>query len=216
MGRCAAMFVALALNGCPNPHTYSPPRTLPKGKTSHAFALEVYELRTESDQRRMPSGPTYVYRRGLSDEIDGGIRAVNATSFGADLKYNFLRSDVDLAIDPGFQWQFLQVDDTDSMFAMLDLPLLIGLNLAPELTIDLGAGAVMLGGDALGWAESEELSNEQFFVRGTIGLDLRLNQRIAVHPSVTYLSGITTGTASAIVGGCALRLGGPIYDDLSY
>ena len=208
-------LVALALTGCPNPQTYSPPRTLAKGQSSHAFAVEAFELRSSSDEERI-GGPTYVLRHGISDEIDVGIRAVDMSSLGFDFKYNFLRSDVDLAIDPGLQFAFLSLNDADPTYLVLDLPLLVGINAAPEATIVLGGGAAMISGDALDENVTRDISEEMFFARGTVGLDLRFTQRFAVHPSVTLYHGLETGEVGAVVAGFAFRFGGPAYEGLSF
>jgi hypothetical protein len=208
-------LLALLLPGCPNPQTYSPPRTLAKGESSHAIALEAYELRSGSDRLRLP-GPTYVYRHGLSDELDLGLRAVNMSSLGVDLKYNFLRSDVDLAVNPGAQFAIVGLDNDRSPFLMLDLPLLVGINAAPEVTIVLGGGGAFISGDALDEPETQALDEEALFARGTLGLDLRFTQRFAVHPSVTIFHGLSSGESSVILAGCAFRIGGPAYQGLSF
>jgi hypothetical protein len=211
-------LLGLWLSGCANPQTYSPPRTLAKGKSSYAFALEAFDLEAGAEEVRSPSAPTFVFRHGLTDDLDLGLRAVNMSGLGADLKYNFLRSDVDVAFDPGVQWTFLSFDDNggDGMFGMLDLPLLVGINAAPEATIVLGGGLALMGGDAIGDELTEDLGDELLYGRATLGFDLRFTQRFAVHPSATLMQGLQTRDARIIVMGCGFRIGGPSYEGLSF
>src|SRR5262245_48053406 len=110
--------LAFLCTGCPNPNTYGTPRTTPAGKLSHSIAVEAVGISVtdgatnEEVSATLPTLPTYTLRIGLADQHDMGVRAANLTSLGADLKWNFVKSDVlDIAIDPGFQFATLTVNN---------------------------------------------------------------------------------------------------------
>src|SRR6478736_2620588 len=103
--------LACLCTGCPNPNTYGTPRTTPVGKISHTIAMEGFRYSVDDTKNggtkgdaTLPNFPTYQLRVGVLDTLDIGARLSNMSSLGADVKWNFLKSDVfDLAIDPGFQ-----------------------------------------------------------------------------------------------------------------
>src|SRR5688500_7495544 len=109
----AATLALFFLCGCPNPNTYGGPRTVPKGEQLHTVAVEAYHgqgtfegsgvqrdgtpiFARQDVSRTTPHVPTYMLRHGLGRTVDLGIRAVNLSSPAVDLKWNFLRGDVDL------------------------------------------------------------------------------------------------------------------------
>jgi hypothetical protein len=185
---------------------------------SHAVAFEAYELVSPDDAWRVPSSPTYVFRRGLVDQVDMGIRAVNMGSFGVDLKYNFVQSDVDLAVDPGFQFAPFTTSEEDDgvIYTSVDVPLLVGLNVAPELTIQFGGGLSYIYGDGFDQPVTKAISDEALFVRGSAGLDLRISQRFAIHPAFSLYHALDTDEVGVMMAGCGFRIGGPIYEGLLY
>ncbi|MGE3673700.1 MAG: hypothetical protein AB7K71_28780, partial [Polyangiaceae bacterium] len=105
---------SLCLTACPNPNLYQTARTTPKGKLGYSVAAEGLGFETKStdedtgasvrsETNFVPLPPTFMLRYGLSDELDMGFHVYNFVSPGFDLKYNFLKDAVDLAIDPGVQ-----------------------------------------------------------------------------------------------------------------
>jgi hypothetical protein len=84
------------------------------------------------------------------------------------------------------------------------------------VTIVTGAGVALISGNAIDQAVMHDVSEEELFARGTLGLDLRFTQRVALHPSLTYFHGLQTGDVSAAVFGCGVRFGGPTYEGLSF
>ena len=98
---------ALALLGCPNANTYGTPRTVDPGDAQHTVSLEAVHLRgttgsTETNVT-LPTLPSYQVRFGVADRVDVGVRVPNLSTLGADMKWNFLRGDVDMAVQPGVQ-----------------------------------------------------------------------------------------------------------------
>src|SRR3954465_1617199 len=91
--------VLAVLAGCPNPNVYGTPRTIPKGTSQHTVAAEGLGV---VGVDKVPVLPTYQYRAGLRDDVDMGFRIANLTSLGFDVKWNFYREKVDLAVVPGF------------------------------------------------------------------------------------------------------------------
>src|SRR5262245_25499766 len=104
----------LFCTGCPSPNIYGPPRTTPPGEVSHAFAAEGvgFSLTDHETGTRVkffsPTAPSYNLRVGLVERLDFGFRVAQFSSLGADLKWNFVKSEtLDLAIDPSIQYYHL-------------------------------------------------------------------------------------------------------------
>ena len=221
---CAVLGVATFLLGCPNPSTYGTPRTIPAGKGQHTVAPEIIYVRSKVPTVD-PSGatvkafqsdgapmlPTYQYRRGLTDAVDFGVRLTNGTGIGADLKWNFVRSTVDLAIDPGLQWVYVPNDEGFHVF-YFHAPLLAGLNVSERVALVVTVGMVMpriTGG--------ERPFGQYAIVKGGRALDgllgrlsAGINVRVgktALMPEVTVMRTFDGTQGLALVGGLGIKLG---------
>jgi hypothetical protein len=200
--RMGAICATAALcTGCPNPNTYGTPRTTPTGTIQHSVAAEAFgfsghDVETNTDSGGViPTVPTYTLRVGVADSVDIGARIANLTSIGADVKWNFIKSEVfDMAIDPSFQFFHLSTSSAgaDSSFSVLYLngPLMFGINLGDSVSI------VPTLGVTYGWASASVASdNERESASGSTGLmfrpglgfDFRISERFALHPEVTFL-----------------------------
>jgi hypothetical protein len=214
--------LGLLATGCPNPNTYGTPRTVAPGKVSHTIAAEWvgwrFQARTPTDPTNPTSPdseaevtesgnvivpPTYMLRLGVSDRVDLGFRASNMTTLGADVKYNFVRSEgFDLAIDPGVQWFALGLNTYH-----LHLPLLVGVNLSEAVTFMLtpgvmyGISTIKTGSDEADSALDRLLSTEGLYGRLGVGVNFRITRSFALHPEVTFLRSFSKAAEDAPVSG---------------
>lgn len=197
---------AALLTGCPNPNTYGTPRTVESGKVSHSIALEWVGWRFEVrrvDQEGEPTDdeplitqkgsfivpPTYMLRVGVVDRVDIGVRAAQATSLGADVKYNFHQSKVvDLALDPGVQWMYVGF----SVYH-LHVPLLVGFNLSEHVSFVLTPGLMYgisthsSGDESVDRELDRLLTADGWYTRLGLGVNFRVSRSFAVHPELTFL-----------------------------
>jgi hypothetical protein len=215
--RVAAIGVAAALcTGCPNPNTYGTPRTTPVGKIQHSVAAEaigfkVHRNATSTDPGvdgsvTVPTFPTYTLRVGVADTVDIGARIANLSSLGADVKWNFIKSDVfDMAIDPGFQFFHLATtsNGADASYSIiyLNAPLMFGINVSDAVSI------VPTIGVTYGWASATVNTTDTrdsgsgttgVLLRPGIGFDFRIGQKFAIHPEITFLKTLKSDPSTLI------------------
>jgi hypothetical protein len=198
--------VALLCTGCPNPNTYGTPRTTPAGKVSHTVAAEGFRYGVDDESATAPSLPTYQIRVGVLDNLDIGARVANLTSFGADVKWNFIKSDVfDLAIDPGFQVFHISTSSNGSSGSFTEffghVPVIFGINVADSVTIVPTAGitygfnsATVSSGDA----SDRAAYIDGIMLRGGLGFNFRISPKFAMQPEVTYLKLLNKDTDPSI------------------
>src|SRR5262245_11324035 len=104
------MLASSVLAGCTSPNTYATAQTLSPGDDTHTVAVEGIAHHGSQGTGALPLFPTYVFRVGVIDRVDVGARIGNLTELGADLKVNFLRGPIDLAIAGGaesfIEWHY--------------------------------------------------------------------------------------------------------------
>jgi hypothetical protein len=207
-----AILAGSLASGCLNPSTYSTPRTVPDGKVALTAALEAFDLRTRApsvrpgNQRALaPLPPVIIVRVGLGERTDIGVGTWNLATVGLDLKHNFVRGEFDVAIDPTVQVQPFTIDrNHDDTMVAGHLPLLFGLNLSPEFSVVAAAGVTAVpvgpsnGDDILSLGAAGH--DERFLGRGSLGLDFRVTQSMAIHPEVTMLRGFRYDTTLLLFG----------------
>jgi hypothetical protein len=79
--------LSVVATGCPNPNTYTTPRTIGSGNISHSLAAEAWGFSvadstgttTTTTTRTIPTFPTYTLRIGAGDGCDA-LRAPRRTS----------------------------------------------------------------------------------------------------------------------------------------
>jgi hypothetical protein len=102
---CVPMLV-----GCASPNTYATARTLAPGDVTHTVAAEGIGFHGSQGSGALPIIPSYVFRVGVVDRVDFGARIGSLTEIGADIKVNFLRGPLDLAIAGGgeafIEWRY--------------------------------------------------------------------------------------------------------------
>jgi len=218
--------------GCPNPNTYTTPRTIGSGRVSHSVAAEAWGFSvadrasngsTTTLTGTVPTFPTYTLRIGIGEYAEIGARLANASSLGADIKVNFLRSSfLDLAIDPSaqlFQMSSSSNGASSSVSILyLHVPLLVGLNLSRAFTLVLSPGFTY------GFASASVASSSgQDQASGTIGMmgrmglgfDIRMSPGFALHPEITFLRTLESEASTLYILGVGFNFGAmPNYDDV--
>lgn len=230
MPRLFSRFASLVLlaaaplvAGCPNPNTYGTPRTLNPGKVQHTIALEGVGVLGAPDPVPnfvLPTLPTYQLRVGVADGFDIGVRAAQLSSLGADFKWNFLRSAVDLAIDPGFQVGAISAGGNTVAVFYGHMPLLVGFNVTDWFTIHLTPGLLFVAAtssvDNPGQGADAFASASGVAARGGLGLQFRVSDGFAVTPEFTLMRGFGDGEGFLVNAGLGFSFGAmPDYSDLS-
>jgi len=226
---------SLVLFGCPNPNTYTTPRTIGSGHFQHSLAAEAWGFSIPASQANYASGeslsgtfptlPTYTLRIGIGDSWEIGARVANMTSIGADLKWNFIKSSgLDLAIDPAFQIFEISASDgsgTDETIRVsyVHVPILVGINLSRTVSLVLAPGITW--GFVSGTATSTNNGTDQASAttgaigRFGLGVDFRLTPGFALHPEITFLRGLGTDNTLIYMAGLGFNFGAmPNYDDV--
>jgi hypothetical protein len=195
---------AALCTGCPNPNTYGTPRTTPVGRVQHTLAAEGIGLKfdqpvtrsdgstgTRSDGATLPNFPSYQLRVGVADEVDIGVKVLNMSAIGADVKWNFIKGDTfDMAAVPGFQVLHYSVSDVGFTQFYGNLPLLFGINVSDAVTIVPSAGvtySLSSGSASDNDGNSAAFSEGGLWLRGGIGFNFRISPKFAMHPEITFL-----------------------------
>ena len=222
---------SLSLFGCPNPNTYTTPRTVGSGHFQGSAAVEAwgYYIPTSPANdtpplrsQTFPTPPTFTLRLGLGDSWEIGARIANMSSLGGDLKWNFLKSSrIDLALDPAFQI-FRDTanngDGTSQTFTFLHVPLLVGVNLSRRVSLVFTPGA------SWGFTSAGMLRFQGRPDQGTttgalgrfgVGADFRVIPGFALHPEITFLRGLDGHNRIDYIAGLGFNFGAmPSYDDV--
>jgi hypothetical protein len=225
----AVALLSVGLLGCPNPNTYGTPRTTPKGKIQHTVALEAMRLsgdvitaqtdpntgnvirQREEQSLTFPTFPTYQLRVGVGDRVDIGARIANLSSFGADVKWNFLKSQgFDMAIDPGLQAFYIASSGGSAFIGYAHLPLLLGFNLSDDVTLVASPGAVVSfasGSSNDDDGRSALSSTAGIWARFGLGLNIRTSKKFALHPEITGMRAFTDESTMLILFGIGFNFG---------
>jgi hypothetical protein len=229
---------ALVLLGCPNPNTYTTPRTIGSGHFQHSLAGEAWgfyipastttstygSTTTDKLSGTFPTAPTYTLRIGLGDDWEIGARISNMTSLGADVKWNLFKSSgLDLALDPAFQVFALTASDNGMSetvtVSYLHVPLLIGLNVSRTVTLVFTPGVTwgFASGSLSGSSSGTDQASATTGAIGRFGLgaDFRIMPGFALHPEITFLRGLGSDNTLIYMAGLGFNFGAmPNYDDV--
>ena len=155
-----------------------------------------------------PMLPTYQYRQGVTDSVDFGVRETGFSGLGADVKWNFLRGSLDLAIDPGLQWVIVPAGGGLSVF-YLHAPVLVGINFTPRITLVLSPGAVYAlesGSPALS-PRYAVVTDGGVLARLGVGVNVRVSRELAIMPEVTAMRSFNEAEGFIVVGGVGFKFG---------
>jgi hypothetical protein len=214
--------------GCPNPNTYTTPRTVGSGRISHSVAAEAWGFSVPNSNggvtsAALPVFPTYTLRIGVGEYAEIGARVANFSSLGADVKVNFLRSPVlDLAIDPSAQLYQSSASSAGSSssvsFLFLHVPLLIGLNLSRTFSLVLAPGFTYgVASATVASSSGTDQASATIGALGRLGLgfDVRMGPNFALHPEITFLRSFENQPATLYLLGLGFNFGSmPNYDDV--
>ncbi len=201
------------LTGCPNPNSYGTPRTIPKGTVQHTVALEGIRFSAENrsgDESSFtsPTLPTYQLRYGVSDDVDFGVRVANLSLPGVDLKWNFLRGDIDLAVAPGVQATYLSLSRTSIFMSYFNLPLMVGFNVGRDVTVFVNPGITYL------LAAGDNSSDRKGVVTASgvaatvgVGVQFRTSKIFAVTPQVSGMRFFNDADNLVLVFGLGFNFG---------
>jgi hypothetical protein len=220
--RLGVIGVAAALcTGCPNPQIYGTPRTTPVGKVQHTVAAEGFGFSIKypsvtsngvTTTRQAASGtwpnfPSYQLRVGVAETVDVGVRISNMTSFGGDVKWNFIKGEVfDMATVPGFQVFHIGSSSNGSTGGYTqfyaNLPLVFGINLSDAMTIVPTAG-VTYGLNSVSVVSDDDSSAassiDGLMLRGGLGMNFRITPKFAMQPEITMLKFLNKVDDASIV-----------------
>jgi hypothetical protein len=210
--------------GCTSPNTYATARTLSPGDVTHTVAVEGIGYHGSQGTGALPIMPTYVFRVGVIDRVDIGARVGSLTELGADVKINFLRGPLDVAIAGGgeafIEWHYEPHGDrpprrTGSR-AFFHVPLILSYNFSRSFSLVGTPGIAYILGNKV----SADFVRTMPFDGGTVaarlglGIDYRWNARRSLHPEVTVLQS-TNNSATIVMFGIGFNFGGiPNYDDI--
>src|SRR5579872_1640676 len=203
----AAGGAAAVLCGCPNPNTYTVPRTLDPGKVQVSLAPEAYGFsfkstttsttgpsQTTTVSGLVPMVPSVGVRVGVADGFELGGRLPNLDTVALDGKVRLLKGPLDLAIDPGLQLLYLTASTTDSSgnststalgVFYFHLPILLGWNVSDAVTLVLSPGAVytVATGSSTITNDAEAAGTSTgIMARVGVGVDFRVSKKLAIHP----------------------------------
>jgi hypothetical protein len=230
----ASVGVVLAVSGCPNPNTYTTPRTLDPGKVQWQVAPEVigvnYKTTNGSTDANgnlvktnaggvLPMLPSFGMRIGLADGLELGLRAPNLEPAAADAKIRLVKGSFDMALDPGLQFYFGSSNGNGYATVFLHAPLLLGFNLSEKTSIVLSPGLVYAQNTASGVVATAVTGSSAvagFMGQLGVGVDFRTSHRFSVHPEITVMQQFTgSQDLFLVVGGIGFNFGAqPDYSDL--
>jgi len=208
--------IAILLAGCPTPSSWTTPRTLPEGESTHTIGLEWFtfkgareDLNGDGDTRdAFESGtytlpfvfPAYVFRTGLADIMDLGVKASLAGDAVVDFKLQAVRSEFfDLAFDPSLQIGFV---------SYAALPVLFGINAGEFFQVTLSPRLTY------GYAVDDDTTDpiDGVFYGGSVGLRIAPTDRLAILPEINILERFDTEGAIITAGlGISFGRGQPDY-----
>jgi hypothetical protein len=227
-----SVAAVLTLCGCPNPNLYTTPRTLNKGDLQWQAAAEGFGAsfnntvpnangmgtHTETVSVATPTLPTFGIRYGVTDGFDFGARIANLTSLAADGKIRLLKSTVDLAVDPGLQFFYLNFGSGSAGVLYLHVPLLVGVNLSETFSIVLTPGFVL--GVATATVSSDNNTTSAAvstgpIARAGVGVDWRVAKKLALHPEITFMKAFGDSQELLYIFGFGFNIGAqPDFSDI--
>jgi hypothetical protein len=215
----AATFIgaAVLLCGCPNPNTYQTPRTIDPGTVQVNIAAEGIGASYSGTSVWAPMLPSVGVRVGVVDGLDLGFREQNFDSLGADAKIRLLKGTFDLALDPGLQAFYANINNEGLGVFYFHLPVLLGFNVSRNVSIVASPGVVydfLTANNVNGSGVTGSATASGFLGRLGLGVDIRVSKKVAIHPEVTVMDNF--GNSAAIwVFGVGFNIGAqPDYSDI--
>jgi|HubBroStandDraft_1064217.scaffolds.fasta_scaffold01458_6 hypothetical protein len=232
-GACAGLV--LALSGCPNPNTYTTPRTLDPGQVQWQLAPEVIgvnynatygstdangNLIKTNASSVLPMLPTFGARIGVAEGLEIGLRVPNLEPLAGDAKIRLLKGPIDIALDPGLQLYYASVNNNGFVAFWVHAPVLVGFNLSERVSLVLSPGLAYADNTASGVVPTGVAGSSAaagFMARLGVGFDFRVSRKLAIHPEITLVRQFTGSEDLLLcVGGIGFNFGAqPDYSDLA-
>lgn len=221
--RSELALVALSLfglAGCPMTSTWTSPRTTPDGTVSHTIGVETMGIVDKEAQDLNADGdtadafedsgtvfapfvfPAYIFRIGLGDRFDLGLKGSTAGTLQADFKFQIIKTPAfDLALDPSVQL---------SLINYASLPVLFGINLGESFSIYLGPRATWV----FVFTKGETTVASGFAVGGTVGFRISPSRSFSLYPEITWFRSLdadANGSLATVGIGFSFGSGQPDY-----
>ncbi len=220
----AALIAAPALGGCTSPNTYATARTLKQGDFQHSVALEGIAYHSLQGTGALPILPTYQLRAGVVDRLDVGARIGSLTQAGADVKFNFLRGPLDLAIAAGaeayIEWHYDphggRAPRRTGARGIVHVPVIVAYNFSKELSLVGTPGIAYVIGKKVDndSIRTQAIDGKTLAARFGLGIDYRYKKGRAIHPEITLLQS-TEKAQTIVLFGIGFNFGdAPSYDDI--
>ena len=200
LARLAFVVLALAvLAGCPVSSTWTTPRTIPQGTSLHTVGVDTFfavaregGAPAEGDEVLWYSGPgthvapfvfpAYLFRIGLGDRFDLGLKGSTAGAFQVDFKWQLIKTPAfDMAIDPAIELSFIDY---------ATLPLLFGINAGESFTVYGGPRATWMFIPVGETDTGDQIYSGGLSVGGSLGFRIQAGDRFAIYPEMTWLRGL--------------------------
>lgn len=207
-GVLGALALLALCSGCLSPNLYGTPRTTPRGKIVQIAGVEGVAYKDSDIEKGkkwsgFPYVPGYQLRYGLKDDLDVGFQFSGASSLGANLKINPVRTRrFDLAFEPGVQVAALPAPLLATFF---QVPALLGFNFGESVSLMLSPGVLAsitrTSDDILWWRNG-------FWLRAGGGLNFRVTHGFAIQPEVTVLRLLGSSGPVILMPGVGFSYGG--------
>jgi hypothetical protein len=218
LARAVLLVGSLAgLAGCPNPNSYTTPRTLPPGKVQLQVAAEVLGTQfsvNDGPQQEivLPMLPTVGARIGALEGFDVGVRLQNLDSLALDGKVRLLKGRIDLAVDPGVQGFYSNVNGGGGAGVMyVHLPLLVGWNVSRSVSIVASPGAVFADitkmDESGATGATATVTNTGWFARFGLGVSIRAYKDLSIQPEITAIQQTSGAFETLWVAGVGFNVG---------
>jgi len=208
------------LAGCPMTSTWTSPRTTPVGTSSHTIGVETLgilgkdaqDLNADGDTADAFEGegtviapfifPAYIFRIGLGERFDLGLKGSTGGTLQADFKVQFIKTPAfDLAIDPAIQL---------SLINYASLPLMFAINTGEAFSFYFGPRASFV------WVFTGDDTTVAggLAVGGTVGFRIAPSHSFTLYPEVTWFKSLNkdaNGSLATIGIGFSFGNGQPDY-----
>lgn len=222
--RRGALVVLLSLSvfsaGCPMTSTWTTARTTPPGTSTHTIGIETLAI-VDKEARDLNGDedtadafedegtvfapfvfPAYIFRIGLTDRFDLGLKGSTAGTLQADFKWQIVKTPAfDLALDPAVQL---------SLINYVSLPVVFAINTGESFSIYLGPRATWV----FVFTDDETTTAGGFAVGGTVGFRISPSRSFSLYPEITWFRSLdpdANGSLATVGIGFSFGSGQPEY-----
>ncbi len=189
------LAVIVTLVGCVSPSSYHTARTVDSGETEILLALEGSGSTSDFSDGVQVQHPSLHIRRGVADTIDLGLSA-GSTGTGLDANFMLAESDeIAFSVNPyggvAGVWELFRDDGAareDVVLATAQLGIFVDVAAADSVTLTLGGKpGVFHQMEWSGFGESERQRMRGYYVAGSAGMRIDLENEMHLFPEVNVL-----------------------------